>query len=264
MPNEEKMQWHCVRQHAGPLVKECRALRPRLTPKDTAQDARSKRDLQSYAHSAVCRTQVDRLELKLALFGFEGTHYTCTYDSLHLPHDFDGVRRSFRAFRSRLQRCRKGAPYDWIGCIEGLHGDHRLHIHCILRNSQIPPGIVRRIWTGGDVDVEPVLQREGGYRRLAEYLNKERPDGFVIPIGKHPWSCSRTLNSGLPPAERWMEDSSAITVPDDVLWSRRGARENDFGAYYYASYILPRNSTLPLDNVARAPARPSILKYSGK
>ena len=90
--------WHCVRQRAGPLVKECRALRPRLTPKDTAQDARSKRDLQRYAHSAVCRTQVDRLELKLALFGFEGTHYTCTYDSLHLPHDFDGVRRSFRAF----------------------------------------------------------------------------------------------------------------------------------------------------------------------
>ncbi len=75
------------------------------------------------------------------------------------------------------------------------------------------------------MDVEPVLQREGGYRRLAEYLNKERPDGFVIPIGKHPWSCSRTLNSGLPPAERWMEDSSAITVPDGVLWSRRGARE---------------------------------------
>ena len=236
-----------------------------MTPKDTAQDARSKRDLQRYAHSAVCRTQVDRLELKLALFGFEGTHYTCTHDSLHLPHDFDGVRRSFRAFRApgcsvaerehpmtgsvALRACT-----EIIACISML----------FCGNSQIPPGIVRRIWTGGEVDVEPVLQREGGYRRLAEYLNKERPDGFVIPIGKHPWSCSRTLNSGLPPAERWMEEQVLPLQCRTVCYGPGGAPgKNDFGAYYYASYILPRNGTLPLDIVARGP-RPSILKYSGK
>ena len=98
---------------------------------------------------------------------------------------------------------------------------------------------MRHLWTAGDVDDEPVLMREGGYRRLAKYFNKERPDGFVIPLGKHPWSCSRGLKAQLPEPERWRDDSGLIEVPDNVIWCRKGAHENDFGAYYYASYILP-------------------------
>lgn len=236
--------WYCTRQRAGPLVKECRALRPRIGPNDTRQDVREKRELQRYAHSAVNRSQVDRLELRLALYGYEGSHYTLTYDDLHLPRDFDGVRRYFRAFRERARRWRHGDPYDWTGCIEGKHGDHRYHIHLVLRDSQFSPAEVRYLWRGGDVDDEPVLRKEGGYRRLAEYFNKERPDGFVIPIGKHPWSCSMELSRSLPPPERWTDTSGVIEIPDEVIWARRGQRENDFGAYYYGSYILPKESAL--------------------
>lgn len=236
--------WYCTRQRAGPLVKECRALRPRIGPNDTRQDVREKRELQRYAHSAVNRSQVDRLELRLALYGYEGSHYTLTYDDLHLPHDFDGVRRYFRAFRERARRWRHGEPYDWTGCIEGKHGDHRYHIHLVLRDSQFSPAEVRYLWRGGDVDDEPVLRKEGGYRRLAEYFNKERPDGFVIPIGKHPWSCSMELSRSLPPPERWTDTSGVIEIPDEAVWARRGQRENDFGAYYYGSYILPKESAL--------------------
>ncbi len=121
--------WYCTRQRAGPLVKECRSIRPRLAQTDTRQDLKDKREIQRYVNSAVSRTQVDRLELRLALFGYEGSHYTLTYDDAHLPQDFDGVRRSFRAFRERAKRWRRGRPYDWIVCIEGKHGDHRYHIH---------------------------------------------------------------------------------------------------------------------------------------
>lgn len=229
--------WYCTRQRAGPLVKECRAIRPRIGPADTRQDIRDKRDIQKYAHSAVCRTQIDRLELRLALFAFEGSHYTLTYDDAHLPQHFSGVRRDFRNLRDRCKRWRNGQLFDWIGCIEGKHGDHRLHIHLVLRDSQFAPAEVRYLWRGGDVDDEPVLLKEGGYRRLAEYFNKERPDGFIIPINKHPWSCSRGLASGIPPPDRWMDESGCIDIPDDVLWARRGQRENDFGAYYYGNYI---------------------------
>ena len=72
--------WYCTRQRAGPLVKECRALRPRLGASDTRQDIQAKRTLQRSAHSAVNRTQVDRLELRNALFGYEGSHYTTAPD----------------------------------------------------------------------------------------------------------------------------------------------------------------------------------------
>lgn len=237
-------EWICVRQRAGPLVKECRALRPRLLQRDSPEDRREKNEIVRSPHTAVCRTQVDRLELDLALFGFRGSHYTMTFDDGHLPRDFNGVRKYFRAFRERMKRWH-GGPYDWIGCIEGKHGDHRLHVHLVLRDQDFSPAEVRYLWRGGEVDDEPVLRKEGGYRRLAKYLNKERPDGFVIPLGKHPWSCSRGLKAQMPPAERWRDASGVIYVPDNVIWTRRGEHSNDFGAYYYASYILPRgNSTL--------------------
>jgi len=192
----------------------------------------------------VTRTQVDRLELRLAMFGYEGSHYTLTYDWEHLPKDWDAVRRYFRAFRKRAERWRKGALYDWSGCIEGLHGDHRYHIHIVLRDSQFSPAEVRYLWKGGDVDDEPLLRKEGGYRRLAEYFNKERPDGFKIPLGKHPWSCNRPLSQSIQLPEEWEDDTGVIEIPDDVLWARRGQTVNDFGAYYYASYILPKKSGL--------------------
>lgn len=245
--------WYCTRQRAGPLVKECRAIRPRIGPADTREDIKAKRDIQRYSHSPVCRTQVDRLELRLALFAFEGVHYTLTYDNEHLPHDFNGVRKSFRAFRERAKRWRGGKPYDWIGCIEGKHGDHRFHIHLVLRDSDFPPAVVRYLWKGGEVDDEPVLRKEGGYRRLAEYLNKERPDGFVVPIGRHPWSCSRGLSQQIPPPERWRDEDGGILIPDNVIWSRRGQRENDFGSYCYGSYIMEK-STFILEDVARTRA----------
>lgn len=233
----DEARWYCTRQRAGPLIKECRALRPRLGA-DTWSDQADKNKVLKLQHSAVCRTQVDRLELRLALFGRLGIHYTLTYDDLHLPVNFAEVRKTLRAFMARAQRWNDGDCFDWIYCIEGLHGDHRYHTHMILREQDFPPAVVRHLWRSGEVDDEPVLRREGGYRRLAEYLNKERTDGFVIPIGRHPWSCSRSLSRQMPEPERWMDTSGYIEIPDNVLWARRGGVQNDFGAYYYGSYIL--------------------------
>ena len=242
--------WHCTLQRAGPLVKECRSLRPPLGPSGTRQDATDKRQIRKGPHSAVTRTQVDRLELRMALFGYEGTHYTQTYDFAHLPKDYDGVCRYFRAYRARLLRWRNGEPFDWLGCIEGRHGDHRYHIHLVLRYSDFPPAVVRHLWRAGEVDDEPVLMPTGGYRRLAEYLTKERTDGIIIPIGRRPWNCSRSLSQQLPPPERWRDESGIIDIPDDVLWARRGERSNSFGAYAYASYIQSNS----FFNLSRAPA----------
>ena len=175
--------WYCTCQRAGPLVKECRAIRPRLARTDSREDRRDKKEIIRSPHSAVCRSQADRLELRLALFGFEGTHYTLTYDSVHLPRTFREAMATKRAFMARARRFNEGQPFDWVTCVEGLHGDHRYHIHLVLRYSDFPPAVVRHLWRAGEVDDEPVLMPTGGYRRLAEYLTKERPDGIIIPSG---------------------------------------------------------------------------------
>lgn len=243
--------FYCVRQRAGPLVKECRALRPRLCQDDDPWERRDKQAIIKSPHSAVCRSQADRLELRLALFGYDGMHYTLTFDPEHLPRDFRGVRNAWRAFYERSKRWH-GESFDWIYAIEGLHGDHRYHIHCVLRYSDFSPAEVQHLWRCGMVDDEPVLRMrirkdpetgqairmcDGGFRRLAEYLNKERTDGFWIPVGRHPWSCSRTLTAQLPEPERWKDSECRIEIPDGIVWSTRNSVENSFGAYYFGSFI---------------------------
>lgn len=244
--------WYCCRQRAGPLVKECRALRPRFGPDDSQLDHRAKEEIKRYQRNAVNRHQVDRLEIRLALFGKAGTHYTLTYDDCHIPKDFSGVRRSLRSFFARTKRKRDGAPLDYIYAIEGLHGDHRYHVHFVCDYYDLSPVEISKLWRNGTVDDEPVLLTrkyidpetrevvevsEGGYRRLAEYFNKERTDGVMIPIGRHPWSCSRSLNAKVPQPEKWTDESGIIEIPQNVVWSRRGGIENDFGSYYYGSWI---------------------------
>ena len=250
--------WYCCRQRAGPLIKECRALRPRFSADDTAADHGQKAQLKKYARCAINRKQCDRLELHLALLGERGTMYTLTFDAEHLPQNFNGVRQALRSFFARVRRWRasmnKPPGIDYIYAIEGLHGQRRYHIHLILNDDELCPAEVELLWRNGIVDNQPVLRRSwyidpetgercwsyrDGYRQIAEYLNKERTDGHVIPIGRHPWSCSRTLSAKLDPPERWKDDSGVIDIPDSALWSRRGEVSNDFGAYYFASWIEP-------------------------
>lgn len=68
--------------------------------------------------SAVCRSPVDRLELCLALFGFEGTHYECSFDDAHLPARFGGVRKVLSAFFKRCKRWRHNRAFDYVYAIE--------------------------------------------------------------------------------------------------------------------------------------------------
>lgn len=97
-------QWYCSRQRAGPLVKECRALRPRLGTEDTAEDRKQKNELRRTQDGTFERRQVDRLELRLALMGYQSTMHTLTFDDAHLPQNFRGVRRALEAFFKRAQR----------------------------------------------------------------------------------------------------------------------------------------------------------------
>lgn len=231
--------WYCVRQRAGPLVKECRALRPRLSPNDTPYERTEKNKiLRPPRDSSVCRTRVDRLELRLALFGFEGSVYALTFDPEHEPRKFDDVRRAWRSYLRRL-RLWRGRPFDYVYLIEGRHGDHRYHIHLVLRDSDFSPAEVRHLWRfGQDVDDEPLLLGpHDTYRRTAKYFNKEATDGITIPISARTWVSSKTLNAKLPPTEVWRDTSGVIPVPEAVRVSGRNCVENAFGSYYYGWYI---------------------------
>ena len=231
--------WYCVRQRAGPLVKECRSIRPRLSAGDSPWErAEKNKILRPPRDSSVCRTRVDRLELRLALFGYEGSVYTLTFDREHEPERFQDVRRAWRSFLYQLKKWR-GRPFDYIYLIEGRHGDHRYHIHLVLRDGDFSPAEVRHLWRfGSNVDDQPLLRNpQDSYRRTAKYFNKEASDGIVIPVGGRTWVCSRSLVGQLPPAEYWRDGSGEIPVPKDARNRGTYHTANEFGQYRYAWYI---------------------------
>ena len=157
-----KGPWICVRQRAGPLVKECRALRPNYSKTDTPDVRREKAEIKrNSGDSSVCRTRRDRLELRLALFGTDGIFYTLTFDREHEPHSLDETRRRWKSFLYRLRKWSGKREIDYIYLIEGRHGDHRYHIHVVLRDSEFPPAVVRYLWPYGmNVDDQPLLKGE--------------------------------------------------------------------------------------------------------
>lgn len=230
--------WICVRQRAGPLVKECRSIRPRLSANDSPWERTEKnRILRPPRDSSVCRTRVDRLELRLALFGNEGSCYTLTFDREHEPETFRDTRLAWRRFLYRLQKWRQ-RPFDYVYLIEGKHGDHRYHIHLVLRDSDFTPAEVRWLWKNGGVDDEPLLRHpRDSYRRTAKYFNKESTDGITIPISARTWVCSLSLGRKLPPVERWWDSSGEISIPKAVRSHGVYNTANEFGQYRYAWYI---------------------------
>lgn len=234
-------QWIRVRQRAGPLVKECRYQRPILRPGDIPSVRREKnRILEQVKRSCFRRTPVDRLELMLALFGWRASVYCLTFDPDHLPNSFRDVRQVWRSFLRGLRRWRK-APFDYVYVIEGLHGDHRYHIHLVLRDEDFSPAEVRFLWPGGLVDDEPLLlSSTDSFRRTARYFCKERSDGIILPIGVRTWVASQSLYQKLPSTEKSTVLSGDISIPSNVKWSESSCIKNPFGEYRYTAYIFPK------------------------
>lgn len=236
-------QFYCVHQQAGKLHKEYRGtIPPRYSATDTDEDRRDKAELKKQRRTVLNRESTDRLELMIALMGERATHYILEFDDEHLPKNFADVRKALRSFLRRVERFRRDRFLDYIPVIEGRHGDHRYHIHLVVDRRQLSAETVRLLWAGGNVTDWPVFKRHGkvlGFRYLAKYLSKEKSDGFIIPIGRHPWSCSRCLSAKLPPPEVWLDESGQIEIPQGALLPKRRSGCNQFGSYQVATWIDP-------------------------
>lgn len=228
----------CIRQEAGPLVKECRYVRPHFYPDDTETVKIEKnRILKNAGCRCFKRSTVDRLELLLALFGWRSSFYTLTFSDAYLPKGFREVQAVWKAFLKSMKRWKKGS-FDYVYCIEGQHGDHRYHIHLVLRDEDFSPAEVRFLWPGGFVDDVPLIMWENdSFRRIAKYMCKERRDGMALPLGSRMWVASRSLYQSLPKEKRFVSDTAAIYIPSDAAWAEESTIRNPYGLYHYAAYI---------------------------
>lgn len=238
---QDAPRWVIVRQQAGYMVKAMATDNYRYLRRYGAEATRRR------CSPALSRTSIDKLELRLALFEFDGVFWSLTFDDDHLPSDYAGALRAWRAFMRRLRRCR-GSPVDfYVYRIEGLHGDRRWHIHVFLRSCDFSADDVRQAWgERGNVEPEPwtrarVLERRDddpsfitGYRGLARYFTKELPQ-----VGKHPWGCSKTLSRFLPKPRISTSVTGVIRPPPGaVMLPSDGAPHlTEWGIYGYCRYL---------------------------
>ena len=135
---------------------------------------------------------------------------------------------------------RGGIPDFYVYRIEGLHGDHRYHIHAFLRDSDFPPAVVRYLWDWGEVYDVPYDRKrvvsEQGYRKLAVYFTKEVPE-----VGRHPWGCSRKLSRKIPPPEVWCSRTGEIRPPAGAVRLPILGHPNlgERGVFSYTRYLDP-------------------------
>lgn len=195
-------------------------------------------------------TSADKLELYLALFGYTGAHHILTFDDEHLPQDFSEVKRCLSAFLKRARRF--GAMLDrYVYAIEAGHSRGRWHIHLVVDDLDLPCVAVGFLWDYGFVNPGyrdfPVLARDGGYRRLAEYFCKDNTQ--MIPLGKHRWGVARGMRRMIPPRIVGVRQR-APAIPRETFWRmERHAPEvsingQSSGRHDYASWIaLPPRGT---------------------
>ena len=236
-------QWRYTRQQAGRLVKECRYQRPRSREDDPAALRKEKRAVQEKIRNCCFRKNpTDRAELMVALMGARSAHWVLTYDEDHLPLRYAQVQEDVRRFIRGLRR-RLGRAFDYLYCIEGKHGDHRYHVHILLRKRDVPDSLVTLCWPGGGVkEGAPVLlpgKPRDGFYRLARYFTKEARDGMSLPLGSRLWVASRSLRDQLPPPERGKADSGEIIVPEGATGVLPYSVTVEGGQYHYASWIEP-------------------------
>lgn len=244
MTDSDGRRYVIVRQRAGYMVKAF------VTDNYSYLERYGRRAAAKRCRPAFSRTSVDRLELRLALFGFDGIFYTLTFDKDNVPPDWAGVKKAWERFLKRLKRCR-GSPVDYyVYRIEGLHGGHRWHLHVFLRQQDFSSAEVQQAWDGqGEIWAETwnrarVLATSDvdfrGYRGLATYITKEVPE-----VGRHPWGCSRSLSKHIPPPTVTPSSTGAIRPPPGAVpmlsEEKSCPRLGSWGVYGYSRYLLPES-----------------------
>lgn len=187
------------------------------------------------------RDSLDKLEIRLALFGFNGVFYSLTFSDEALPRNLRGVENAWNAYLKRLKKWRtdhgQSKDFDYVYRIEGKHGDRRWHLHAFLDQRDIPPYIVRALWDFGSSDAVKWNRRRvaaaKGFRGLAMYFTKEKPE-----VGKHRWGCSRSLSRKVPPCEISLQESPNIRIPPGALpLPADYFKASKWGVFSYVRYL---------------------------
>lgn len=117
-------------------------------------------------------------------------HLTLTYSGAE-PDKAEAKRCLTNFFRNMKNYCRKNEiEWKWVAVTE--YENHRIHHHVVC--SGIDPEVIENKWVHGYVNFK-ILEANGNYYKLAQYLIKETEKTFRLPdsVNKKRYSTSGNI-----------------------------------------------------------------------
>lgn len=189
------------------------------------------------------KTRVCHIRLE-EYFEEEDYYLTLTYRPEDRPPDLQTAKKHFAKLIEKLKPVYRKAEVvlRWIRNIEkGTKG--AWHIHMVIKAV---PGErmerkIQELWDYGIVDSRPIEHREGGFRKLAEYLTKSEVNEKRLRESSY----STSRNMPLPEPEKKVVSYKKVgkpRVPKGFLLDRDSfvLDVNPVTGYLYSSYAYTR------------------------
>ncbi|WNX85771.1 hypothetical protein RWV98_05750 [Agathobaculum sp. NTUH-O15-33] len=219
---------------------------PVPNPRDDEYVRKKKKQISARAMELTnCNSAQRKLELRMAAaFDLSDLVVTLTFGDWALPSDCKAGRKLLSKFLRQLREYRnaRGQELFYIICPEGLHGDHRLHFHLILNQTENDLEVIRSLWPHGDqIDLRHIYDKTGygesGYSGWAGYLSKERREASLN--GKRMFTCSRNLPKPKVTYD-WVDDGSTVEAPPGATNVVESGDRNEFASFKAVKYLLPK------------------------
>jgi hypothetical protein len=184
------------------------------------------------------RNAQEKLDARIA-YNFRPNDWHVVFtlsDDCNTP-DYLVLRKYWRSFlRSlRLARQKRGAEQPcYVYCMEGLHGDKRLHIHAILQRV---PGDIEEIvslWRYGEARMTPLESWEH-CSHMGSYLTKEPRKLGRRRTDQNIFVASRSCVRPLPQYVR-LEAGQQYCPPEGYVRIHAEDITNEVGEFHYAVY----------------------------
>lgn len=228
---------------AGRLVLACAYTM--TYPSDPAHVRREKSKCSSAARQRMnLKRSAQKLELLLAAnFSTSDLFVTVTYNDEHLPETREEAKTLLKKHLRHLRESRRVRDQEllYVYNTEGLHGDKRVHHHFVTNGTGNDLETIKSLWPYGDVQVDRIDIRFGGFAALALYMTKEPRDGDRSLNGKRCWTPS--LNLTKPVVENdLIPDDLTLSVPPGATVLDNESQRNEFGEFVYLKYLLPASA----------------------
>lgn len=231
---------------AGSIMRVCVYSKGSKWDSETARKAKKMCSTEARKRINLLRSEQKMAESVAANFDQGDFHVVFTLSDAFLTQDYRVLKKYWQLFLNRIRKARaaRGAgQLRYIYVMEGLHGDHRPHIHALLKAADLDAdgwAEIRKHWFYGSVEETAIANWEHRYE-IGRYLSKEPRKHGRIHVGQRIFDCSRNLQRPRRTSYS-LQDADSFQIPDGYEIVVSDCKNNPFGTFEY--YVLKRKGSI--------------------